>query len=141
MCSKSPIHVLCIDETKLDSSYPDPQLKISGYQYPPYRKDRNKYGGGKTVFLREGLIGKRLRDFEGDTTETICLELTIYKKIWFIIFAYRPPINNKKYIFFSEVSNSLNRATIRYDHLLVIGDLTESQQSSQYGTHILQSSF
>ena len=58
-------------KTKLDSSYPNPQLKNLGYQYPPCRKDRNKYGGVKIGFLRVGLIAKRLRDFEGDTTEII----------------------------------------------------------------------
>ena len=96
ICSKSPIDVLCIDETKSGSYYPDSQLKISDYQHPPYRKDRNKYGDGKIVFLREGLIPRRLRDFDGDTTEIICLELNICRKIWFIIFDYRPPINNNK---------------------------------------------
>ena len=98
-------------------------MNISGYQYPPYHKDRSKYGGGKIVFLRENLIARRLRDFEAGTTENICLELTICKKIWFIIFAYWPPINNNKYIFFSELSNSLKRAATKYDNLLVIGDL------------------
>ena len=37
---------------------------------------------------------RRLRDFERDTTEINSLELTICKKIWLIIFAYGPPINN-----------------------------------------------
>ena len=119
---KLPIVVKCIDETKSDSSYHDPQLKISGYQYPPYRKNRNKYGGGKIVFLREALMAKRVRDFEGDTTEIICLELTTCKKIWCIIFACRST-NNNKYIFFSELSNFLNRVAMKYDNLLVIGDL------------------
>ena len=86
---KSPINVLCIDETKLNSSYPaDPQLKILGYQYIPYRKDQSKYDGGKTVFLREGLIARSFKNIEGDTTETICPELTISKKIRFIIFNF-----------------------------------------------------
>ena len=74
------------------------------------------------MFLREGLITRRLRDFEGDTTETICQELTISKKIWLITFTYRP-INNNKDIFFSELTNSPNRAAMKYDNLLVIGDL------------------
>ena len=65
------------------------------------------------MFLR-GLITRRLRDFERDTTEII--ERTICKKIWFIIFAYRP-LNNNKYIFFSELSNSLNCAAMRYDYV------------------------
>ena len=40
-CNKASIHVLCIDETRLNTSYPDPLFKISGYQYPPYRTVRN----------------------------------------------------------------------------------------------------
>ena len=74
-------------------------MKISGYQYPQYRKDRNKYGGGKNAFLREGLRARRIRDFEVDTTGTIFLELTLSKKIWFIVFAYKNPINNNKDVF------------------------------------------
>ena len=50
-------------------------------------KDRNKYGGGKIVFVKEGLIARRLRDFDEDTTEITCLEPTICKKNWFMIFA------------------------------------------------------
>ena len=75
------------------------------------------------MFLREGLIARRPREFKGNTTETIWLELIISKKIWYIIFFYRPPINNNKYIFSSELSNSLNRAVMKYDNFLVIGDL------------------
>ena len=98
-CSKSPIDILCIDETKLDSSYPDAQFEIPGYQYPPYRKDRNKNGGGKIVFIGEGLITKRLKAFEGDISETICLEVIIFKKGWFITYVYRPPYNDNKTFF------------------------------------------
>ena len=83
-----------IGKTKLDSSYPDLQLKVLGYQNLPYSKNWNKNDGGKIVLLQEGLIARRLKDFEGDTTEVICLELTVCKKIWFIIFAYRPTFNN-----------------------------------------------
>ena len=71
ICSKSRIDVLCIDETKLDSSYPHAQFEIPGYQYPPYRRHRNKNGGVKIVFIREGLITKRLKAFKGDISETI----------------------------------------------------------------------
>ena len=45
--SNAPIDVLCVDETKLDSSFPDHQFKIEGYQFPPFRRDRNSKGGGK----------------------------------------------------------------------------------------------
>ena len=60
ICRKTQIHVLCIDETKLDESFPDAQFHIDGYQYPAFRKDRNKNGGGKIVYVKEGLIPKRI---------------------------------------------------------------------------------
>ena len=61
--SKSPIAILCIDETKLDSYYIDAQFEIPGYQYPLYRKDSNKNGGGKIVLIKKDLITKRLKTF------------------------------------------------------------------------------
>ena len=61
--SKSPIAILCRDETKLDSYYIDAQFEIPGYQYPLYRKDSNKNGGGKIVLIKKDLITKRLKTF------------------------------------------------------------------------------
>ena len=81
ICSKSPIDILCLDETKL-YSYPDAQFEIPGYLYLPYRKDRNKNGDGKIVFITEGLITKRLEAFEGDTSETIYLEVAISSLVY-----------------------------------------------------------
>ena len=63
--------MLCLDETKLDASFPDTQFHIEGYQYPPFRRDRDKNGGGKIIFIREGLIAKRLYAYEDSTSETI----------------------------------------------------------------------
>ena len=51
-------------ETKLDDSFPDSQFKINGYQFPFLRKDRDNKGGGKIVFLRQGLLINRLKQLE-----------------------------------------------------------------------------
>ena len=74
ICHQGPIDIICVDETKLDSSYPNSQLRIDGYQFLPFRKDRNKYGGDKIVYVREGFIAKRLVNLEGNTSETICID-------------------------------------------------------------------
>ena len=47
VCRKAPIYLLCLDETKLDASFPDAQLHIEGHQYLPFRRDREKNGGGR----------------------------------------------------------------------------------------------
>ena len=74
------LDILCINETELDDSCPDHQFKIDGYQFPPFREDRNKFGGGKIVYVKDGLIVKRLNDFETNISETLSLELTISNK-------------------------------------------------------------
>ena len=66
--------------------------------------------GGGIVFIREGLITKRLENLETKISETICLELTVSNKKWFILFAYRPPQENNKYTFFNELNETLSKA-------------------------------
>ena len=51
----------------------------------------------------------------------ICIEVTISKKKWCIIFAYRPPQNGNKEMFFNELSLSLNQCVNKYDNIM--GDL------------------
>ena len=74
ICHQAPIDIICVDETKLDSSYPD----------SPFHS------------VREGFIAKRRANLEGNTSETICIEVTICKKKWCIIFVYRLHIRTTK---------------------------------------------
>ena len=71
---------------------------IENYQSPPFRKDRNKKGGGKMVFIRKELPAKRLENFETKSTETIYIELLISKRKWCLIFTYRPPNYDKVFL-------------------------------------------
>ena len=80
ICKESPIDILCVDKTKIDSSYPEAQFQINDYQFPPFRRDRNKYGGGKIVLIRKGLITRRLPKFKTKVSKTTFFELTISKK-------------------------------------------------------------
>ena len=75
------------------------------------------------VFIREGLITKRLENLETKLSETICLELTVCNKKWFILFAYRPPQENNKHAFFNELNETLSKAVNSYEKIIVIGDL------------------
>ena len=51
VCKKTPINLLCIDETKIDASFPDAQFHIKDYQYPPFRQRLDKNGGQKWLLL------------------------------------------------------------------------------------------
>ena len=123
ICKKASMDILCIDETKIDSSFPDSQFYIDSYQFAPFRRDRNINGGGKIVYIKNGIIAKRISNLEGISTEIICIDITISKKKWCVFFVYRPPQNNNKSSFFNEISNILNQATNKYDNIVVKGDL------------------
>jgi hypothetical protein len=42
---KDSLDILVLEETKLDETFPEGQFYIDGFM-PPFRRDRNKYGGG-----------------------------------------------------------------------------------------------
>ena len=118
ICKESPVDILYADETKIYSSYPDAQFQINDYQFSPIRRDRNKYGGGKIVFIRQGLITRRLPKFETKVSETLCVELTISKRKWCILFAYRHLQNNNLKTFFEEINLSLSTIVNGYDNII-----------------------
>ena len=95
------------------------KLRSSDNHYPTeglITKRRYNY-----LFAREGLITKRLKAFEGDISETTCVEVTIFKKVWFITYVYRPPYNSNKEIF--QLSKTLSLSTRKYEIILIIGNL------------------
>ena len=122
ICRKIQIHVLYIDETKLDESFPDAQSHIEGYQYPAFKKDRNKNGGGKTAYWKEGHIAKKILEYENINIESICIEITTSKRNWCLTFAYRPPYKNNKATFFMELNKSLCNIARKYENILIIGE-------------------
>ena len=74
------IDILVVSESKLDESFPPAQFKIDGYDLP-YRKDRNKNGGGVMIFVREDLACKEVKDIS-DKGEGTFLKLNLRKAKW-----------------------------------------------------------
>ena len=58
-----PLDYLVLSETKLDESFPNAQFNLDGYEIRG-RRDRDKNGGSLNVFVRRGIICKRISDFE-----------------------------------------------------------------------------
>ena len=113
--AKVPLDVFCVDETKLDDSFPDSQFILENFQFAPFRWDQNSKGGGKLVYIKQGIIAKRLENFETKFSETICIELTISKKNGVLY------LQNKT-LFFEEISSSLSHIVNKYDNHIIAGD-------------------
>ena len=76
------------------------------------------------MYVKEGLIAKIILEYENTNIETICIEITLSKRKWYLTFAYRPPYNNQKPTFFMELNKSSCNITRKYDNILIIGDLS-----------------
>ena len=48
------LDILVVTETKLDHTFPEKQFLIPGYK-KPYRRDRNRNGGGVMIYVREDI--------------------------------------------------------------------------------------
>ena len=99
-----------------------------------YRRDRNSKGGGKLVFVKNDLIAKRVKDLETKVSETVRIELTISKKKWCILFAYKPPKQNNV-LFFQEILNSLNQLVHKCENIFLPSDLNADLLHSKNDTN------
>ena len=76
--SKQPFDVLCINETRLDSSIYNSGVEIAGYDL--IRKGRNRNGGGVAICVRSVIPYINRTELSPDTAEAICLETRKAKK-------------------------------------------------------------
>ena len=120
--AQTGIKLLAVSETKLGENLPDAQFYVEGYNFPPYRKDRNTNGGGLMVFTRKDLITRRIKELESTKMEIISLELTVSKHTWIIFLVYRPPKTNVE-TFFSELNICLDKTTRTYENIALLGDI------------------
>ena len=84
------IHILALNETKLDRLVPKELTDIRGYQQ--FRLDRTCNGGGVSVYVRDSARAKNRSDAPSDGLELLCIEIEPPKSKPFLVIAwYRPP--------------------------------------------------
>ena len=70
------------------------------------------------------MIVNRIKEFETNRSETICLELTISNKKYFIMYACRPPNETNKKDLFDQLNETIDNAVKKYDNIFITGDVT-----------------
>ena len=70
------------------------------------------------------MIVNRIKEFETNRSETICLELTISNKKCFIMYACRPPNETNKKVLFDQLNETIDNAVKKYDNIFITGDVT-----------------
>lgn len=80
-------------ESRLDSTISDSNICPDGYGC--YRKDRNRNGGGCTLFVNNKWPSKRRTDLESNSLEMVCVKICPNKaKNTICAVMYTPPSMN-----------------------------------------------
>ena len=91
------IDILVLTETKMDSSFPNAEFRIDGFS-APFRFDRNRFGGGVLIYVREDITCKQLtKHILPDEMEGIFDEINLRKTKWLLFDGYRPPRQQAEY--------------------------------------------
>ena len=123
------LDILVITETKLDSSFPKNQFLIDGFSQP-FRRDRDRHGGGILIYVREDIPSKELLNHNfPDDIEGIFVELNLRKSKWLIFGSYHPPSQSDNY-YFKHVGNALDFYCQNYERFLLIGDFNAEESES-----------
>ena len=108
-----------ITETKLDDSFPTMQFNIEGYH--TFRLDRNEYGGGILLYVRDDFPSKFI-PMKNSTIKGFFIELNLSKKKWLLCCTYNP---SRSFIsdHLSTIGNNINVLLANYENFLLMGDL------------------
>lgn len=109
--------ILSIQETKIDSTFPDLQFFIQGYT--TYRRDRKKGGGGILLYIRNSIPSYLIKTKRADV-EAILVDIEISQQHFSLV--YKPPsVNNAT--FNKDMSILLESAISNRPNIICIGDL------------------
>ena len=118
------VDILVITETKLDSSFPTNQFLIKGYS-KPYRKDRDRSGGGVLIYVRDDIPSKPLdRHHFPHDIEGIFLEINFRKTKWLLFGTYHTPSQSRQTdeYYFDFLQRAIDIYSNFYTNFLLIGD-------------------
>ena len=86
-----------------------------------FRQDRNCFGGGLCIYVKENIASKQLNLHLDKETEAIYLEINIRSRKWLIVGLYKPPSQNNS-LFLENMSKNLSRYLDSYENITLLGD-------------------
>ena len=88
----NPFHIMCLNETWLNSSWTDSELHIEGYNLIRNDRPDSQRGGGTAIYFSKELMGRHRPDLNSSELEAVWLEvLSLNKSRTLICSIYRPP--------------------------------------------------
>ena len=122
------VDILVITESKLDQSFPESQFFINRFS-KPFRKDRNRHGGGFLMYIKEDIPQKELSFNLPSDIEIIIIELNINKIKWLVCGCYHPPSESDEY-FFYHLGKVLDNFSTKHDDFVLLGDFNVQENET-----------
>ena len=144
------LDIILPSETKLDDSFPSAKFMLKNFGIPyrldrnsnggglllyvcedlknfgiPHRLDRNSNGGGLLLYVCEDIPSKFLKVKSDCNIESICVEVNLRKRNWFINGSYNP---NKSFLsnHLESVNRIIDELNKLYQKFLFFGDFNAS---------------
>ena len=114
---KGKVDIIVITESKLDYTFPDSSICISGYN-KPFRKGRNRNGGGNLVFIRDDIPCKELQINFLNEFEVLLIEINLSHSKWLFVACCHPPSLNDD-LFFRKLSNQIDFYSKTYNKIFI----------------------
>ena len=128
---KDNYDIICINETFLDPSCPNSKLSVPGFQ-EIIRNDRQGFGGGVGVYVRNCIACKRRVDLETNALEIIALEVRSHNNKFILINVYNP--NNRTLDFYNEMQSCIDQVrTCGISKFIIVGDLNSDLRTPSGG--------
>ena len=115
------VDILVVTETILDDTFTSAQFYMEGFK-TPIRLDRNTFGGGIAIYIRENIPSKYLEQLPSwDNDEGIFVELNLRNSKWVLFAGYSP---SKEHIspYLKNIEITVNKFVNDYDNIIMMGD-------------------
>ncbi len=125
---KDRLDIFLLSETKIDESFPPGQFTIEGYA-KPFRRDRDKCGGGLILYLRNDIPCKQIKLQYTLPSDIECLfiEINLRNKKYLLVGGYNPHKDSSPY-FLNHVGKALDTLLCVYENILLLGDFNSTQE-------------
>ena len=126
------LHLLSLNETKIDDTLSDNLFKIEGYIFR--RLDRNRHGGGIAFFCRDAFKCDIRKDIPKSNLEIVSAQITPPRASPFIILSwYRPP--NEPFETFDKLEQVLRFFEAEGKEIILLGDTNCDFSTETAGTN------
>ena len=113
------VHIMAINETKLSNTTPNCLVSIKDFALE--RKDRDVFGGGVALYVRNTISYKVIDTLPQHSLELLCIEvIPKHAKPFFVVSWYRPPDSTVDK--FQDLENVISYLETFQKEIIFLGD-------------------